>query len=159
MGFNSVNIEAQAGESLATAQGLAVYVDGSDEERVKIADSATAGLNETILGICVSTGVADDDWATICIEGFCDAKAGAAIEPFDYVAVEDSTGRVIPAPAAVDTSGGSADEGATDRTIGQYIPLPTINAAGAKVLPDAADGELCRIYLFGPKNHLVGLSS
>lgn len=123
-------IKAVAGESMASAQYHAVYVDGADAERVKIADGAADAYNTRFLGI-VQNAPADDEVAEVCTQGFCFAKAGAAIEPYDLLQVENSTGRLIP-----------LDEGIC---VGQYIPgLVDATATGR----DAADTDEVYVYLF-----------
>lgn len=126
-------IKAVAGEALTSAQYLAVYVDGSDGERVKAADGAADAYSSRVLGI-LQNAPADDAVAEVCIKGFCLARAGAAIEPYDYIQVENSTGRVIPL--------------ADGECIGQFLPaLVDATATGR----DAADGDLVRVLLFPRK--------
>lgn len=127
-------VRARAGASLTALQYTAVYVDGSDSENVK---SWTDPTVTTGLGILLNAP-ADDGEAEVCVSGFCWAKAGGTIEPFDELMV--TTGGVLIAWTA-----GSA--GSLNCPIGRYMPLPR----GGFPLPDAASGDLIRVQVYDNK--------
>lgn len=124
-----VVIQAVAGADLSAKKGLFVYSDGSDTEHVKV--SGDAG-NGTVLGILLNAP-ADDGIAEICIEGFCNAVAGEALEPFDYL-TSNSNG----AARVVDTS--------NDYILARYVP-PLENGAPR----DAASGDIVRVQVLQSK--------
>lgn len=127
-------VRGVAGADLSSDQYLFVYVDGADGERIK---RQADGTLITTLGVLLNTP-GDDEVATVAVSGPCLVRAGAAIEPYDYVVVEDTTGRATPA-----TTG--------EAIVGQYIPnLVAATATGR----DAADGDLICIMLFADKQNL-----
>ena len=101
---------AVAGEDLSAAQYLAVYVDGSDGEKVKkvVTDGGTVG--SLILGL-LDNAPADDGDARVLVAGFGTGKAGEALEPFDVLTTTND-GRL----RKLDSVG--------DIPIGIYFPKP-----------------------------------
>ena len=131
-------IRAVAGADLSSDTGLFVGVNGaSDDERVV---RITAGTSVLTLGVLINAP-ADDAVAEIAYEGIVTCKAGGAIEPYDYVSVEDTTGR---AQAAV----------TSDAIVGQFLPLLDEADPGSSGSRDAADGDTITIYLFADKQNL-----
>lgn len=110
-----------AGEDLTGDEGLALYIDGSDSERVKVLGSAA---DDTFIGILVRGG-ADESIVDVATEGEVWAIAGAAVEPGDNLMVTTG-GKLIPTA----TTG--------NRTVARYFPKAHWSGS-AYSLPDSAD--------------------
>jgi len=87
---SKVTVQAIAGADLSASQHLAVYVDGADDERVKLLVSDTSVLG---LGF-LENDPSDDEVAKITYSGIGLAIAGATVEPYDELMV-DNAGRVV----------------------------------------------------------------
>lgn len=110
-----------AGEDLTGDEGLALYLDGSDTERVKVLGSAA---DDTFIGILVRGG-ADESIVDVCTEGECWAIAGAAVKTGDDLMVTTG-GKLIPTATA------------GNRTVAKYFTKPHWSGS-AYSLPDSAD--------------------
>lgn len=133
-------IRAKAGEDLSGAQFKFVYVDGSDTENVKLVATNGGTVGSLILG-CLQNTPEDDEAALVCVEGFCTAKAGAALEPFDMLTV-NASGLLRKASQA------------GDYIVGCYVPESVANARR-----DAASGDEIRVLLFGDKTRRLDLGT
>ena len=129
---NQIVVSGVAGADLTAAQGLAVYADGSDSEKIKI---CTDDELTTVLGILLNAP-ADDELAEICVFGECEAVAGAAVEPFDHLMV-DGSGKLI------------AHTGASNVAFARYIPGVKASPTGALSQPDGADTRTIKVFVTG----------
>ncbi len=133
---NNIVEQAIAGADLSALQYYPVYVDGADDERVKLLTSKTGATGMGFL----ANAPADNEIALVVVSGYAKAIAGATIEPYDMISVDGSTGKVILA--------------ATTGTVilGQYRPpLLGTTATGR----DAASGDLIRIWVYENKTNVI----
>lgn len=129
---NQIVVAGVAGADLTAAQGLAVYVDGADSEKIKL---CTDDELTTVLGILLNAP-GDDELAEVCVFGECEAIAGAAVEPFDHLMV-DGNGKLI------------AHTGTSAVTFARYIPGVKASPTGALSQPDGANTRKIQVFVTG----------
>ena len=132
MGYQIVPIEAGSG----LTAGANFVVKTATDSGTKVAQLQATTTGQDTLGILLNNPSAGEV-AQVCIEGWCLAKASAAITPFDYVACHTDS-KVIGASGA-------------NVVIGQYIPQP--DSGGTISSSDCAAGDLIRIYVSARKLH------
>jgi len=132
----SITEQFIAGADLSTKQYLPVYIDGSDDERVKLLVS-----NTSILGIgFLENTPADNAIADVTVSGYGKGTAGGVLEPYDDLMVDGSTGKLLVAA------------GAGKVIVAQYRPgLAGTSATGR----NAASGDTVRIWVYENMRFLV----
>lgn len=121
-----------AGADLTGKEGLAVYCNGSSSEVVAIDDAATT---DEVLGI-IQKGGASGTVVDIVIWGECDAIAGGAVEPGDWLTTTTG-GKLVPTGATANAF-----------SIARYFPpVQRPATTGTPAQADGADTRRIAVFL------------
>ena len=126
MGYQIIPIEAGSGLTAAANFVVKTATDSSTKV-VQLQDTVNG---QDTLGVLLNNCSAGEI-AQVCVEGWCLAKASAAIAPFAYLSCH-TDGKVI-------TAAGS------QVVIGQYIPQP--DSGGTISSSNCTAGDLIRVYV------------